>query len=210
MPNSLETFRQSFTKDLARPSRFTVNFTNGYGQFSSLPLNLRCENAELPGKTFVTTDQKFGAGPVQRFPYLHSYQDLTLSFILDDDMYIRNFFDNWLASISQNSSYNFQYKYVGGNPAYISDIIVSQYGLDNTLTYQVRMNECYPIAVNQLDLDWSSLDSHHKLTVAFAYTEYEVTYPTPLNFDNLNGDIASANLPNPGSVTPPVFNDNSN
>ena len=34
------------------------------------------------------------------------------------------------------------------------------------------MVDAFPIAVNQLDLDWSS-DSYHKLTVVFAYTYWQ-------------------------------------
>ena len=34
------------------------------------------------------------------------------------------------------------------------------------------MVDAYPIAVNQLDLDWSN-DGYHKLTVVFAYTYWK-------------------------------------
>ena len=38
--------------------------------------------------------------------------------------------------------------------------------------FAVELIDAYPIAVNQLDLDWSS-DGYHKLTVDFAYTYWK-------------------------------------
>ena len=198
MPSSLEQFRQSFSTELARPNRYLVNIldvpSTGGAVASARQLQLRCETAEIPGKTFVTADQKFGSAPVQKFPYMHTYQDLTLTFIVSEDMSEKAFFDTWFNFISQNGSYNFQYR-----NSYSSPIIVTQFNQADQMTYQVQMNDCYPIAINQLDLDWSSTDTHHKLTVVFAYTDWDVLFPT---LSTASGDTAVLNVPSPSPSNP--------
>ena len=64
MAGSINDFKSSFSKDLARPSRFDVNIPIPLTLLpyirSSRNLNYRCENAQLPGRTFATTEQKIG------------------------------------------------------------------------------------------------------------------------------------------------------
>ena len=58
-------------------------------------------------------------------------------------------------------------------PSYKNDytgvITISQFDVSDKPTYEIELFDAYPIAVNQLDLDWST-EGHHKLTVVFAYT----------------------------------------
>ena len=171
----INNFLANFTTDLARPSRFDVTiavpqFLLSQYQFMTQYLSLRCETAELPGRTLGTIDQKFGSNPVERFPYQPTYNDLTLTFIVADDMIEKAFFDSWLDFINPTSNFNFKYK-----SDYAVPIFINQYDVTDLLSYQVECIDAYPIAINQLDLDWSS-DGHHKLTVVFAYTYYN-SYP---------------------------------
>lgn len=160
-------FISSFKTDLARPSRFDVLIPpmRGYGYMSE-QLSLRCENAELPGRTFMTHDQKI-YGPTEKYPYQNSYNDITLTFIVSGDMSERKYFDGWMEAINPTATFNFSYK-----ADYITNIQVRQYDVTGKMTYGVSLIDAYPIAINQLDLDWSS-DGHHKLSVVFAYTYWE-------------------------------------
>lgn len=161
---SMTQFIGSFKTELARPNRFDVLIPpmKGYS-FASEQLSLRCENAELPGRTLMTHDQKI-YGPTEKYPYQNSYNDITLTFIVSGDMFERKYFDEWMEAISPSASFNFKYK-----ADYITDIQVRQYDNSGNFTYGVNLVESYPIAVNQLDLDWST-EGHHKLSVVFAYT----------------------------------------
>jgi hypothetical protein len=48
---------------------------------------------------------------------------------------------------------------------------INQYDVRNRLSLSIDLIDAYPIAVNQLDLDWGS-DAVHKLSVTFAYTSW--------------------------------------
>jgi len=180
MAGNIQAFRDSFKSELARPNKFDVDIPIRPELLSSLldrgfeskitnqVLSLRCENAELPGRTFATTEQKI-YGPTEKFPYHVSYNDLNLTFIVNDDMQVKSFFDGWMNYINPNNTYNFKYK-----EEYATDISIRQYDLTNTLSYDVLLEQAYPVSINQLDLDWSA-DGHHKLVVTFVYKSWKNT-----------------------------------
>jgi hypothetical protein len=171
MAGSISDFKSSFSTDVARSNRFDV--------FIPIPpvllpyfstartLNFRCENAQLPGKTFSTTEQKFGSAPVEKFPYATTFTDIDLTFIVDDDMQQKLLFDGWMNYVSPVYNYNIRYK-----SDYTTSITINQYDVENNLTYSVNLYDAYPISMNQMDLDWSS-EGQHKLVVTFAYTNWQ-------------------------------------
>ena len=167
MPSKIQDFLSNFT-DVAKPSRFEVTIgPKTYNDISSDKLILRCETAELPSRTYATAEQKFGSNPIEKFPYQVQFNDLNLTFIVDDDMLAKYFFDGWLEAVIPSSNYNPNYK-----NTYSTTINIRQYRNNNEPSYSVDLFEAYPISVNQLDLDWSA-EGHHKLTVVFAYTSWQ-------------------------------------
>lgn len=172
MPANISNFLNSFKQDPARSSRFDVLITvpavlaTFYGTVSE-QLSLRCEMSELPGRSFNVTERKFGSAPVQKVPIQSLYNDVTMTFIVGDDMKERLVFDQWMELINPSSTYNFKYKL-----DYVTDIAIRQYDLQNKLTYSSVLIDAFPLAVNQMELDWSS-DNYHRLSVTFAYTNWQ-------------------------------------
>lgn len=189
MPRSINDFKSTFKKDLARPSRFDVNIPVPLTLIPYVKdarnLTYRCENAQLPGRTFATTEQKIGSNPVEKYPYLSTFNDIDLTFIVDDDMQQKLFFDAWLNFINPQYNYNFRYK---GD--YSTVITINQYDLKNDVTYSVNLYDAYPVSVNQLDLDWSS-DTHHKLVVTFAYTYWKNNSIQSLGMELIDAGLGS-------------------
>lgn len=172
MAGSINEFKASFTKDIARPNRFDVRIPIPLTllQYVNYAKNLtyRCEAAQLPGRTFATAEQKIGSNPTEKYPYQTTYNDIELTFIVDSDMNQKVFMDAWLEYI--NPTYNFNFKY---KEDYSTTITINQYDVNGDLTYSINLYDAYPISMNQLDLDWSQNDSYHKLTVTFAYTYWK-------------------------------------
>jgi hypothetical protein len=170
MAGSISEFKSTFTKDLARANRFDVNIPIPLTLIpyikSARNLVYRCENANLPGRNLMTTEQKIGSNPIEKYPYMTSYNDINLTFLVDGDMQQKIFFDAWLNYINPSYNYNFRYK-----SDYATVMTINQYDVTNKVSYSINLYDAYPIAVNQLDLDWSS-DSPHKLSVTFAYTRW--------------------------------------
>lgn len=188
MAASVTNFITSFKKDLARPNRFDVFIPIPvalipYYSEGARQLSLRCEQSELPSRAIMTTDRKIGSVPVQKFPYLSMYNDMALTFIVGGDMKEKLFFDAWLNIINPTSNFNFNYK-----KDYSTEIVVRQYDMSDNITYDIMLIDAFPIAVNQLDLDWSN-DGVHKLTVVFAYT-----YWTNIILEDIGKNIAAQGI----------------
>ena len=169
MFRTLNDFKRSFNRELSRPNRFDVYLFPPAGltsYYSTYEMVYRCENAQLPGRTFATADQRT-YGPVEKYPYLTTYNDLDLTFIVSGDMKEKYFFDDWFEYVNPKNTNNFRYK-----EEYSTDLLINQYDLSNNLTYSARIIRAYPMSINQMDLDWST-DGYHKLMVTFAYTRWE-------------------------------------
>ena len=188
MARTLNDFKSSFSGDLARTSRFDVEIPLPLTLVpyikSARRLNYRCEVANLPGRTFATTDQKT-YGPVEKHPYLTTYNDIDLTFIVDDDMQQRLLFDGWLNYINPTYNYNMRYK-----ENYATTLTINQYNVSNEKTYAVSLMDAYPVSMNQLDLDWNG-DGYHKLTVTFAYTYWRNLSLQALGMDLLDAGLDS-------------------
>lgn len=175
MAGSIADFKSSFKNDLARPNRFDVEIPIPLGIIpfigsvdSARRLKMRCENAELPGRTISTMSMKI-YGAEEKYPYQTIFNDLSLTFIVGDDMEEKKIFDTWINWINPTTNYNFKYK-----SDYAVPLRINQYTVSNEISYSVILLDAYPIAINDLSLDWSS-DGYHKLTVTFAYTSWRNT-----------------------------------
>ena len=180
MAANIQEFKSSFTTDLARASRFDVYISlpsifmeSKASTHSMESLSFRCESAELPGRSIATTDLQI-YGPSEKMPYQTMYNDITLTFICSDSMEEKILFDMWMEYINPSTTHNFTYK-----DSYTANkITINQYDVVDTNVYTVDLIDAFPIAVNQLDLNWSS-DSTHKISVVFAYTKWEYRYTDP-------------------------------
>jgi hypothetical protein len=190
MPSSINSFISSFDRELARPDMFDVTIPLPlkllayYNTGESL--SLRCESAEMPGMSFITTEQKI-YGPVEKYPREAVFNEATLTFALSGDMREKIFFDAWMNLINPSSSYDFAWK-----ADYATTVLINQYDVSGQQTYQVGLNEAFPIAINQLDMDWSEQNSHHKLSVVFAYYTWTNTSFSSLGMSVLNAGISAA------------------
>jgi hypothetical protein len=188
MAGNINEFKSSFTKDLARTNRFDVQIPVPLTLIpyvaSAKSLTYRCETAQLPGRTFATTEQRT-YGPIEKYPYLNTYGDLDLTFIVDDDMNQKVFFDAWMNYI--NPLYNNNMRYKGD---YSTTIVINQYNVANELTYSVNLIDAYPISINQMDLNWGD-DGYHKLSVTFAYTYWQNNSLQALGMELVDAGINS-------------------
>jgi hypothetical protein len=125
-----------------------------------------CHVTQLPGKTLATAEQRT-YGPIEKHPYLSTYNDIDLTFYMDGDLEIKNYFDSWFNYINNTKFNDFEYK-----KNYCSNITIIQYDLQDRPVYTVTCIDAYPVSMNQMDLDWNS-DSLHSLTVTFAYTYWD-------------------------------------
>lgn len=212
MAGSISDFKANFNKELARPSRFDVEVPIPLGMIPyykyARQLKFRCESAQFPGRSISTVGQKT-YNIEEMFPYQSTYDKIALTFIVSSDMDEKKFFDAWLDWINPSINYNFKYK-----QDYAVALRINQYDVQNKLTYSVDLMDAFPVAISQMDLDWTS-DGYHKITVSFEYTSWKNNSIEALAMqlleDGISRGLSSTRTTSSlGSnlIDPPVYVDN--
>ena len=147
-------------------------------------LDFMCHQAELPGKTFKTTDVRT-YGSNFSMPHMDVYSDIILNFIVGADMMERHFFDAWSYTIQDPDTSDFNYV-----NDYSTTMDIYQLNEFNVATYGVRFFQCWPITIGQMNLDYSQKNQYHWLPVTFEYRKWinlRVNSGTPTTIEPSGG-----------------------
>lgn len=172
----------------SKSNRFLVTFNFGFGVLSSLNygdmsrlLTFKCEQAEFPGREFVTSDARI-YGPMYKSPNMSSYGDINLTLLCDSSLTQKQIIETWMSSINTPYSFDFNYR-----DSYIADVTIEQVNEINEVTFACTLREAYPVSVTPLQSNWAD-DNIHKLQVTLTYrywvSEIVKTNDQP-TYDNL-------------------------
>ncbi len=150
-------------------------------------LTFLCKTAVLPGRQIATTDYSTNT-KLHKMPYASITDDLTLTFMLTQDMFVKKYFDAWQAKVI-NSDYSVNYK-----DTYATDIIVQQLNKDNFPIYSVKFKNAYPVTVDSIELSADSTDVATIMSTTLAYDDWEATD------DLLDATISGLNVALPGNL----------
>lgn len=168
---------------VAKASHFEVQCTGP----SSLPgmerdIMYRADTAEIPGRSLATFEHKFGnVGPVTKIPYGQVFTDMTVSFILSEDLREKQYFEIWQELMyntgafetgSQTNMSTFRPKYYD---QYVGSVVIRQYGANGSLKTIITLVDAYPIFISPISTSWGS-DEIMKMNVTFAYRYYRLAF----------------------------------
>ena len=193
-PNTIDDFKAMVGKrgGLSRPNRFNFIMTPpsmqllntdwqgllqsaltgnlGLNDFVNDPrdISLLCESCSLPGRSInvLEHDLKMYKQTVKK-PTGYLNEDVTVSFHLTNDYYVKKVFDKWLNAIVSPKNYLVPYK-----AEYTSDIIIQQLDRKNVPVYGVKLLNAFPTNVTAVQLDNNASDQTNKLSVTFTYDDY--------------------------------------
>ena len=133
---------------------------------------LMCTNITMPGRTINTSPYRIAGAPY-KYPTQVQYTDITATFIGDKFLRLRTFFEAW-----QNIIYNNQTGMFNFYDEYVSPLDIFQLGQFDSLndrdsaTYGVRLRECFPTAINQIQYDSCNQNQFVAIEVTFAYRDW--------------------------------------
>jgi hypothetical protein len=173
---SLKNFQaQVRTGGLARPNRFEVLINlppaliaQGYSTNDSKILSLFCESTNLPMQTIGVKTQRI-QGPAYQRPVSVDYggEGITMTFLIDQQMDIKGFFDAWMSKIIDPIQYFVYYQ-----DSYVAPITINQLNQKDNTTYSVILEDAFPRSVSLLELNNSAQNQVHKLNVTFSYRRW--------------------------------------
>ena len=145
-------------KSLARQNRFTVSISKSTDNL----VELFCEQAVLPSLSFSSQPTRT-YGEQREVIYDRNFESVSLTFLVDRQMKVKDYFDNWTNEIIDPYT-----RLVGYYDDYVRDItIITQDTKDNN-TYIAVLREAYPKTISAVQLDHNSKDVM-KLQVTFNY-----------------------------------------
>ena len=160
-------------------------------------IQLSCSEASLPGSSLATNEiNNDYTGVTERHAYRRLYDDRAdFTFYVDNNYYIIDYFENWIAFISGEDdlktqggrTFNHRVKFPDDYKT--DNLYITKFERDYTgriLSY--RFINAYPISINSMPVSYDS-SQLLKCTVSFTYSRYVIsrdfTYAGVDNYDSL-------------------------
>lgn len=153
------------TKGVASTAHFSVLF-NTPNSFNS-PVDLKamflyCHSVNIPGLNINTTPN-LSYGDNYEVPYEKMYGAVEMSFYVDNDMQVKDYFDKWIQSIADPVTRNLRYY-----DDYTTDINIIVQNKNNKNVYLITLYQAYPKTLGDVQLDYA-LSEVMKQNVTFVY-----------------------------------------
>jgi hypothetical protein len=129
-------------------------------------IDILCDSVSIPGRQISTIDYIAEKQSV-KIPYGELHDDVTCTFLLTNDYYMKTVFDSWIGSIVDMDQYSLAYK-----KDITTDVIIQQLDEENTPIYGVKLEGAFPTTVNDIELSNESENTIQKLGVSFSYDKY--------------------------------------
>lgn len=153
---------------LARTNRYVVNIAKPIvmEDYIYRKIMLFCDQIQLPGVNYSTTQNR-SFGEFREIPYEKLFGDVNLSFYVDKDMHVKDFFDRWINRIQDGETrlFNYYNQYTTTTSIDVQDTM-------NDSTYRVTLYECYPKTLSPIQMDYASKDIM-KLQVTLQYKYWD-------------------------------------
>jgi hypothetical protein len=165
-----------------------VNWWNSFdGRDINNTFRFRCEATELPGRTISTSDDQ-AYGPMTKFAYETSYQDVSLQIICSEDMRERAMFEIWMENIINQTDLKGGDQSRAGLAKYYD-----QYASGQVRIYQVggggtvkkpgtkqlaryTLYNAYPIQMSPMNLSWEEQNTYQRFSVTITYRYHVVDF----------------------------------
>lgn len=129
-------------------------------------ISILCESVNLPGRQITTIDYIAEKQSI-KIPYGAINEDVTMSFILTNDYYMKKLFDSWQSGVFDMQRYRAGYK-----KDFTTDIIIQQLNQQNIPVYGVKLENAFPVTVSSINMDNNSENTIQKLNVTLSYENF--------------------------------------
>lgn len=169
MAKSLNEFISATKQGLANTSHFAVLIKKpkiiNAAKFSSKDIEkilLFCETASLPSLTFASSPTRTFGEP-REIPYERMFDNVSMTFLVDKNMKVKMFFDDWIAGIQ--NPYTRQFSFYND---YTTDLEVEMYDKENNIKYKATMYEAWPKNIAAIEVSNNAKDVM-RITVNFQF-----------------------------------------
>lgn len=143
---------------------------------------IRCDSASLPSVNWQMNEHhRHGYGPQESSPHNVQFEPTNLTFILDAQGEIYNFWQSWMNAIMNfDRSQGLNGKDTWGKQPYehaykddySADLKVLVYDEAANAAVQVTMLKAFPMGISEVNFNWSGGDDVTHLNIPISYRDY--------------------------------------
>lgn len=176
--------RDGTSGDYARPSRYEVIITPPAGLAGNTNLvrkvSMEVSQVSFPGFNLEIKEDTNTYGPVRKIVQGESFAELTSLVRCSPNMEEKTFIEQW-----QNLMVNKQTFSVGYYDEYIGTMQIFQLDRQDRRRYGIEVLECYPVAIDEQQLDYGNTNAVATIAVTWNYRywknlEYDDDLPAPV------------------------------
>lgn len=168
-------------------------------------LRFQCESTELPALTINTSEAKI-YGPSWHVATVPVFNEIQLTFICAQDMWEKEYFDNWMHQIVPIANYREPEiaPHAAYRDTYTAVILIEQMTEVNSVVpiYGYALEDAFPIQMAGMPLQWGDSEGVHRLIVTFKYTKWK-QFRTALDLNEYA--LQSRQDDEPSTEPPPVI-----
>lgn len=198
---NISSFRTEMNRnEILKTNSFLVNFA----PFNDSDLNryedmmtLRCDSAILPSIALLKEEnvRRYGYGPVETVAHGVQFGQARLTWIVDRDAEVVQFFKKWFMKIVNFNSFGgadmttdadngFSPYEIGYKDSYSnSKITIYVYDNSSQTIMQYELYDAFPLMTEDIPLAWAEMDSIIKFSVSFAFTDMQIRFPAQETLD---------------------------
>lgn len=175
MSVKIDDFKSIFDSGFARSNRYEVLMpTAGLisrGGGNAYDLQLMCDSVNWPGRQ-LTTQERYTNMKAQKIPYAFAHEDLSISFILNNDWFPWNFLNDWQSQVIYNIG-SFNNYAVNYQNEYARDITIRHLDTENIIRREVVIKKAYPTSLNSIELGNGNDNDVIRVNAEFSYHNWE-------------------------------------
>jgi hypothetical protein len=129
-------------------------------------VSILCDSVTLPGRQITTTDVQTNLLSIKT-PYTYINDDVTMSFHITNDHFMKKYFENWFNRMFDRSKMTMKYR-----SQYTTDVIIQQLDQRDVPVYTVTLKNAFPTTMTSYELTNSGENQTQKLSITLAYEDW--------------------------------------
>jgi hypothetical protein len=175
MAFNINEFKSQLTGGGARPTLFQVQILNPVAPEADFKVPFMVRAAGIPGSTLGSYEVPYFGRNI-KYAGDRTFEDWTVTCINDEDFIVRNGMEAWMNAINTHDSN------LRALPQdYKSNAVITQYSKDGEAIRSYVFEGMYPTTVDQIEMDWGTVDTVEEFGVTFQYDFWRVEGTTGIS-----------------------------
>jgi hypothetical protein len=129
-------------------------------------VSILCDSVSMPGRQIATSDLQNNLLAV-KMPYTYMNDDVTFSFHITNDHFMKKYFEKWFNQIVDRRSMTIKYK-----SQYATDVIIQQLDQRDVPVYTCTLRNAFPTTIAGYEVSNAGENQTQRMQITLAYDDW--------------------------------------